>query len=300
MKNLMKIRIFVISFVLGILFLFSPYFTLSDAIAFPKSDRKQSSKEDVNKKVSDLGKKVTNLTSKLNKVVKTINRLSKRITNLEKTVPTSRDADLKIHVESMEMSITKLDSLTKSLCSDIFDLQRQIDAAGKRACYADSINFEVLSQLVILENRILSLGTSLNEYRAISQRSSSVKSTTSADSYREQYLQALSFHQNNQNEESIELFRQLIAEDKNHELADNAQYWIGECYYSLRQYQRAIIEFEKVFSFPNTNKGDDSQFKLGLCYAVLGDREKAIDEFQRLIDYFPQSEYIEKAKQFMK
>ena len=65
-------------------------------------------------------------------------------------------------------------------------------------------------------------------------------------------------------------------------------------------YQRAIIEFKKVFSFANTNKSDDAQFKLGLCHAALGDRKKAIDEFQRLIDYFPQSEYVERAKQFMK
>ncbi len=296
----MKTRIFEISFVLGMLFIFSTYIASSYAVASPKSDKKQSSKEDIAKKVSNLENKVTNLTTKMNKVVKAVNRLSKRVTELEKEVPTSRDAELRSHIESMENSIKKLDSVTKSLCSDILDLQRQIDATGKRALYADSINFEVLSQLVILENRITSLGTSLNEYRSISQGSSRTKSTSSTDSYRERYLQALSFHQNNQNEESIELFHQLIAEDKNHELADNAQYWIGECYYFLKEYQRAIIEFEKLFSFPNTNKSDDAQFKLGLWYAALGNREKAIDEFQRLIDYFPQSEYVKRAKQFIK
>lgn len=82
-------------------------------------------------------------------------------------------------------------------------------------------------------------------------------------------------------------------------LADNAQYWIGECYYSLKNYQRAIIEFEKVFSFPNSNKNDDAQFKLGLCYAAIGNRVKAREEFQRLIDYFPKSEYVTRAKQFL-
>jgi len=295
-----KIKIFKVQVILGILFIFSTYIASSNAVAFPKSNKKKSSKGDVTKQVSDLGKKVTSLTSKLNKVVKVVNRLSKKVTELEKTVPTSRDAELKSHIESMEDSVTKLDSVTKFLSSNILDLQTKIDAAGERARYADSINFEVLSQLVILENRIMSLGTSLNEYRSISKGSSHTKSTTSNDSYRKRYLQALTFHQNNQNEESIELFNQLIAEDKNHELADNAQYWIGECYYSLKQYQRAIIEFKKVFSFANTNKSDDAQFKLGLCYAALGDREKAIDEFQRLIDYFPQSEYVERAKQFMK
>ncbi|RKY53993.1 MAG: hypothetical protein DRP89_05460, partial [Candidatus Neomarinimicrobiota bacterium] len=281
----MKIKTFKLQIILAMIFIFSAYIASSNAVAFPKSDKKKSSKGDVTKQVSDLEKKVTSLTSKLNKIVRIVNSLSKRVTELEKTVPTSRAAEFKSYTESMGNSITKLDSVTKFLSSDVLDLQRQIDAAGKRDRYADSINFEVLSQLVILENRIMSLGTSLNEYRSISQGSSYTKSTTSNDSYRERYLQALTFHQNNQNEESIELFNQLIAEDKNHELSDNAQYWIGECYYSLKQYQRAIIEFKKVFSFANTNKSDDAQFKLGLCHAALGDRKKAIDEFQRLIDY---------------
>ncbi|MBN2601083.1 MAG: tetratricopeptide repeat protein, partial [Candidatus Marinimicrobia bacterium] len=172
----------------------------------------------------------------------------------------------------------------------------------RRASYTDSINFEILSQLVILENRIVSLGASLSETKSLKDKDTAPVSRSSVTSgtYKDRYLQALTFHQNGNNEESIGLFRQLLNEDKYNELADNAQYWIGECYYSMKQYRRAIVEFEKVFAFKNSNKEDDAQFKLGLCYAAMGERDKAINEFQRLIDYYPQSEFVINAKQFVK
>jgi len=77
---------------------------------------------------------------------------------------------------------------------------------------------------------------------------------------------------------------------------DNAQYWIGECHYAMRQYEKAIMDFEKVFTFPKSNKLDDAQFKLGLCYIRKGENQKAREEFQRLLDVYPKSEYLGRAE----
>ena len=88
--------------------------------------------------------------------------------------------------------------------------------------------------------------------------------------------------------------------DANHDLADNAQYWLGECYYSKKEYLDAIKEFEKVFTFPNTNKGSDAQYKIALSYKNLGLIDKARAEFQRLVDYHPGSKYYPKAKEALK
>ena len=79
-------------------------------------------------------------------------------------------------------------------------------------------------------------------------------------------------------------------------MADNAQYWLAECYYSQKDYKRAIIEFEKVFTFVNTNKNDDAQYKIALAHQSIGSIEKARAEFQRLIEYFPEVNFISKLR----
>lgn len=248
--------------------------------------------------VVNLEKKVSSIEKKLGKTIRLVNSLSKKIKKLDISGKPSNTFGKQI--AQMDSSVKAFEMITASLSQDVVRLRRQIELNERRTSYADSINFEILSQLVMLENRIVSLGSSLSETKSISSVETGSPALSSTGSYRDRYRRALTFHQNTQNEKSIELFRQLLSEDKYHELADNAQYWIGECYYSMKQYRRAIVEFEKVFAFKNTNKDDDAQFKLGLCYAALGEREKAIDEFQRLIDYYPQSEYVKNAKQFVK
>ena len=92
----------------------------------------------------------------------------------------------------------------------------------------------------------------------------------------------------------------LVIEDPSNDLADNSQYWLAECYYSTKNYKRAILEFEKVFTFPGTDKDDDSQLKLALSYQSLGNLVKAREEYQRMVDYFPSSEYFSRAKESLK
>ena len=96
--------------------------------------------------------------------------------------------------------------------------------------------------------------------------------------------------------EAVPLFERLVISNPDDDRADNAQYWTGECYYGAKDYSRAIVEFEKVFTFARTNKEDDAQIMLGNCYLRLGDRNRAAVEFARLVRYYPNSEYLELAR----
>lgn len=253
---------------------------------------------DYSAQISQMQTQLNNLKEKLDKTIKMVNGLSGKVSRLDKS--DAAPVNYSKQISQLDSTLHVLQTVTASLSNDVVRLQRQVNQNAQRASYTDSINFEILSQLIILENRIVSLGSSLSETKTLSNSEPSEKPTVTKRSYRDRYLQALTMHQGGNNEGAISLFRQLLNEDQYHELADNAQYWIGECFYSMKQYRRAIVEFEKVFAFKNSNKEDDAQFKLGLCYAALGERDKAIDEFQRLIDYYPQSEFVTNAKQFVK
>ncbi len=123
--------------------------------------------------------------------------------------------------------------------------------------------------------------------------------TVSPEEYESRYNEGRAAFESRNYHEAIQLFESLLASSTNNSLADNAQYWIGESQYALKQYDAAILSFEKVFTFTNSNKKDDSQFKLGMCYLRKGDKQKAQEEFERLRTDYPNSEYISRIDKVM-
>ena len=120
-----------------------------------------------------------------------------------------------------------------------------------------------------------------------------------ATSYSDRYDEAYSDYRNRQYRIAIQKFEALLSVNTSHSLSDNCQYWIGESYYGMENYEQAIVAFEKVFSFPKSNKDEDSQLKLGLCHLRLGDKERAKIELQKYIDSYPTGEHVSAAKRFI-
>ena len=94
--------------------------------------------------------------------------------------------------------------------------------------------------------------------------------------------------------------RQVLALEPDGELADNAQYWMGECDYALGRYRPALEAFEKVFLYAKTEKDDDAQLMMGKCYLHLKDNEKALVELKRLTVDYPDSEYYDQAQMLIR
>ncbi len=92
-------------------------------------------------------------------------------------------------------------------------------------------------------------------------------------------------------------FRAVMDHNPRGDLADNAQYWLGECAYAEGNYTAAIEAFRRVFQYAVTEKDDDAQIKLGYCYQRLGDLDSALVEFKRLTVDYPKSEYLLRAQE---
>jgi len=159
-------------------------------------------------------------------------------------------------------------------------------------------------QIVILRNELASQERRLQELQT--ERARPVKIATrpqvsggvSAE-YRAAYEKAMSLYNRHNYRDALAAFTNLLARDDKNSLADNAQYWVGECYYALGDYNQAVAEFQKVLSFTRSNKSDAALLKLGLCYIRLGDRNQARSELEQLIANFPRSEYVGKARNFL-
>jgi tol-pal system protein YbgF len=100
---------------------------------------------------------------------------------------------------------------------------------------------------------------------------------------------------------AIPRFREFLKKYPNSDFSDNAQYWLGECYYGLKEYDQAILEFDAVRrKYPKGEKVPAALLKQGFAFAELGDKVDARLILQELVDRFPQSEETGKAKQKLK
>lgn len=99
-----------------------------------------------------------------------------------------------------------------------------------------------------------------------------------------------------QYDRAIAQFTRLLETAPEDELADNAQYWIGECYCGLGKYRQALTAFTKVFVYAKTEKADDAQLKIARCHLALEEPGKARAAFQKLLDEYPESEYAPTAR----
>lgn len=149
------------------------------------------------------------------------------------------------------------------------------------------------------QNKNVSSSTQQGAAQSTAQSRGSAEPISQATTFSDRYQIALQNYQSRNYREAIQEFEDLLTVNTRHTLSDNCQYWIGECYYGLGQYQQAIVAFEKVFSFSNSNKDDAAQLKLGLCYARLDDTERAKREFEKLINNYPTSEYVSIANRLM-
>ena len=82
-------------------------------------------------------------------------------------------------------------------------------------------------------------------------------------------------------------YLQLLPES---ELADNAQYWIGECYYSQKKYSEAIQAFQTVIArYPEGEKAPAAMLKLGYAQITSGQTKAGQETLEKLIKRFPQT-----------
>ena len=66
-------------------------------------------------------------------------------------------------------------------------------------------------------------------------------------------------------------FQRFLQANPKSELADNAQYWIGECRYSRNDLKGALAAFREVVErFPKGNKVPDAMLKAGQCLEGMG------------------------------
>jgi tol-pal system protein YbgF len=92
-------------------------------------------------------------------------------------------------------------------------------------------------------------------------------------------------------DEAVKGFNKFMHAFPSHDLADNSQYWLGECFYDRKDYTAAVREFRKVIEhYPNGNKVPDAMLKVGYSYLSLGSIEAGRQTLTQLQRSYPRNE----------
>ena len=257
--------------------------------------------------------------SQLNKLQKDMETLQGDLSSLRKESKQEREAmskegsasraDLLLRIENLESEMRMLTAgveeykdFAKKPSKEIDRLKEDLAFRTKileeRARAFEESNKEMETRLKAMEDHSKQLDNRLEQIASQSseseQPSAERASPTSASNL---YRDAYETLQKGDMEGARRKFEAFLKQYPNTELSDNAQFWIGETYYLRKDYERAILEYEKaIVKYPEGDKIPAALFKQALAFLELGDRTTAKNLLKRVIEKYPQSDQAETAK----
>ena len=185
------------------------------------------------------------------------------------------------------------DTSDKDIINSLIRIQSKLNIIEEKIFYSDSIYFNLLNDLVLIESQIENLDKNLisiidlNDTIDNNQNDFSLENSNQELSFDDNYEIAREYYLKKNYMESLKIFKYLVELDSKHPLADNSQFWIGEIYYIDQSYEIAIVEYQKVSTLGDDNKTPYADYKIALCYVNLDEIDKAIKQFKNIISYYP-------------
>ncbi|OGP98402.1 MAG: tol-pal system protein YbgF [Deltaproteobacteria bacterium RBG_19FT_COMBO_52_11] len=98
-----------------------------------------------------------------------------------------------------------------------------------------------------------------------------------------------------------ESFKKFLEINPKSKYAENAHFWLGECYFSEKKFDEAILEFDEVIKkYPKGNKVPDALFRQGMAFLEMKDSTNAKLILKEVIKRFPKSDQANRARKKLK
>ena len=165
--------------------------------------------------------------------------------------------------------IEVLNAEVRSLRGGLEELQFALDGAKEqqRAQYLD------------LDQRLQAVETRTRELSAVA---------AAAVDPEAEYQAAFDLLKEGRYDEARQGFEAVLAAHPQHDLAPNAQYWLGEVAYVERDYEAALAAFDKVLKeYPGARKAADALLKSGYCHIELKQLDRARAALRRVVADHP-------------
>jgi tol-pal system protein YbgF len=98
----------------------------------------------------------------------------------------------------------------------------------------------------------------------------------------------------------IEGFNQYLRNFPRTDLADDAQWYVGECYQQDGKFQESIDAYNRVITgYPKGDRVPDAYYKRGMALSAMGQTDRARESFEMLMKLYPDHDMARMAKQQM-
>ncbi|MDP9199977.1 MAG: tol-pal system protein YbgF [Pseudomonadota bacterium] len=102
------------------------------------------------------------------------------------------------------------------------------------------------------------------------------------------YQAAINLLREGRYDEAAAGLQDFLARYRDHELASNALYWLGEAHYVRRDYPAALAAFDGVLrDYPGARKAPDALVKAGYCYYELKRYDQSRASLRRVTEEYP-------------
>lgn len=198
-------------------------------------------------------------------------------------------ADIQASIDStktdMQAMNGRIDDMAISLKKPSEDLARYREDADKR--------------IIALEDRVIKLQSTLDEFtKKMGELAQTKDVTPTPDSV---YMKGLDTFKAGDMPAAREIFTKFLEQYPKNELAANAHYWIGETYYSEKNYEPAILAFQEVIkNYPQKEKVPAAMLKQAMAFKAINDIKSAKYVLKKLAEGFPKSDEAAKAKELLK
>jgi len=116
----------------------------------------------------------------------------------------------------------------------------------------------------------------------------------------EEYRIALKALRDQQYDKAVQQFRAFQRKYPSSQMADDAQYWIGESYFAQKDYNRAILELNDVLKYRRGDKVPAALLRQAQAFVEIGDKTDARLILQKLINEYPNAEQVAAARDMLK
>lgn len=113
------------------------------------------------------------------------------------------------------------------------------------------------------------------------------------------YKDAMQYVAKKEYDKATPLLEDVLKNDKNPVTRGNALYWLGEGAYASGDYEKAIEHFKSTFAIKSSTKADDALLMMAEAYRKMGKTDEARKMYNKLIDTYPQSEFVARARKML-
>lgn len=250
--------------------------------------------------------------------------LNKRVKTLEETLDTRLDRDLGARLENIQSNQAGLGAEMEELRNEMGKLSGRVESSEqvvKRTVERDITDQDTLqSNVGGLAERVAALESVVRkqqeylglEHTTLGKRPEERKATVAPPAVSEPevsakvepisaevalYDRSLALFREGRFEDAMDGFRDFLKRYPNSDRADNAQFWIGECHMSLKQYEKAILAYQEVIKkFPKGNKVPNALLRQAAAFEEINDKTSSRLLLKKIVKDYPKSSEAEIAR----